>query len=153
MTPAPVLIPSKGVLRVLRHIAFASSAGAALVVETRRRRIRAVEELHENAKKIRSSRRYHSTVATGSSDVVQSTGYNTDGPVELGWNEVMLMPHLRRKVNMVHPRDVHANASGGELTRPASVNANPYGGSQPEVSSTARIYEPVSTSIVTSQHA
>jgi pentatricopeptide repeat protein len=153
MPPAPVLVPSKGVLRVLRHIAFASSAGAAVVVETRRRRIRAVEELHENAKKIRSSRRYHSTAATGSDDRVRSMGYSTDGAVEPWWNEVMPIPYLRRKVNMVHPREVHANASGREPTRPASANANPHRRSQPEVSSTARTYEPVSTSIVTSQHA
>ncbi|KAI9772639.1 MAG: hypothetical protein M1840_000233 [Geoglossum simile] len=153
MPPAPVLVPSEGVLRVLRHIAFVSSAGAALVVETRRRRIRAVEELHENAKKIRSSRKYHSAAAVGGDGKAQSTGYDPDGTVEPRWSEVMLMPHLQRKVNMVHVRDVYANASGGELTRPASVNAIPYGGSQPEVSSTARAHEPVSTSIVTSQHA
>jgi len=62
---APTLpVPSKGALRTLRNLALGTSCtvafGAGLITEDRRRRIHAAREVHDNAKKLKSSRKYHS---------------------------------------------------------------------------------------------
>ncbi|RFU34460.1 hypothetical protein B7463_g1853, partial [Scytalidium lignicola] len=61
-------VPSKGALRILRNLALGTSCtvafGAAVLTEDRRRRIRALREVHSNAEKLKSSRNYHSQGAT-----------------------------------------------------------------------------------------
>lgn len=62
--PNPVPVPSKGALRALRKLALGTSCtiafSAGLLTEDRRRRIHSAREVHDNAKKLRSSRQYHS---------------------------------------------------------------------------------------------
>lgn len=61
-------VPSKGALRALRHIAIGTSCTVAfatgVVAEDRRRRIHSAQEVHDNAKRIKASRKYHSTGTT-----------------------------------------------------------------------------------------
>ncbi|PMD54227.1 uncharacterized protein K444DRAFT_618685 [Hyaloscypha bicolor E] len=63
--PTTLPAPSKGALRALRNLALGTSCtlalGAGLLTEDRRRRIRAAREVHDNAKKLKSSRKYHNT--------------------------------------------------------------------------------------------
>ncbi len=61
-------MPSKGALRTLRGLALGTSCtiafSAGLLTEDRRRRIHAAREVHDNAKKLKSSRKYHSVGTT-----------------------------------------------------------------------------------------
>jgi hypothetical protein len=61
-------VPSKGALRALRGLALGTSCtiaiSAGLLTEDRRRRIHAAREVHDNAKKLKSSRKYHSAGTT-----------------------------------------------------------------------------------------
>lgn len=63
--PTTVPVPSKVALRALRNLALGTSCtlalSAGLLTEDRRRRIHAAREVHDNAKKLKSSRKYHST--------------------------------------------------------------------------------------------
>jgi hypothetical protein len=63
--PTTLPVPSKGALRALRSLALGTSCtiaiSAGLLTEDRRRRIHAAREVHDNAKKLKSSRKYHST--------------------------------------------------------------------------------------------
>src|SRR6266487_1066956 len=63
--PTTLPVPSKGALRMLRNLALGTSCtvafSAGLLTEDRRRRIHAAREVHDNAKKLKSSRKYHST--------------------------------------------------------------------------------------------
>ena len=63
--PTTLPVPSKGALRTLRNLALGTSCtvafSAGLLTEDRRRRIHAAREVHDNAKKLKSSRKYHST--------------------------------------------------------------------------------------------
>ncbi|PSS12348.1 hypothetical protein M430DRAFT_36504 [Amorphotheca resinae ATCC 22711] len=58
-------VPSKGALRTLRNLALGTSCtvafSAGLITEDRRRRIHAAREIHNNAKRLKSSRQYHSS--------------------------------------------------------------------------------------------
>ncbi|KAG4437070.1 hypothetical protein IFR05_007445 [Cadophora sp. M221] len=62
--PTTLPVPSKGALRALRKLALGTSCtialGAGLLTEDRRRRIHSAREVHENAKRLKSSRKYHS---------------------------------------------------------------------------------------------
>ncbi|KUJ14405.1 uncharacterized protein LY89DRAFT_620853 [Mollisia scopiformis] len=62
--PASLPVPSKGALRALRNLALGTSCTVAistgLLTEDRRRRINTAREVHNNAKKLKSARRYHS---------------------------------------------------------------------------------------------
>ena len=62
--PTNLPVPSKGALRTLRHLALGTSCtvafSAGLLTEDRRRRINTAREVHDNAKKLKSSRKYHS---------------------------------------------------------------------------------------------
>ncbi|KAK0111394.1 hypothetical protein ONS95_001755 [Cadophora gregata] len=66
--PTTLPVPSKGALRALRKLALGTSCtiafGAGLLTEDRRRRIHSAREVHENAKKLKSSRKYHSAGTT-----------------------------------------------------------------------------------------
>jgi hypothetical protein len=66
--PTTLPVPSKGALRALRNLALGTSCtlalSAGLLTEDRRRRIRVAREVHDNAKKLKSSRKYHSTGKT-----------------------------------------------------------------------------------------
>ncbi|PVH73345.1 hypothetical protein DL98DRAFT_520002 [Cadophora sp. DSE1049] len=66
--PTNLPVPSKGALRALRKLALGTSCtiafGAGLLTEDRRRRIHSAREVHENAKKLKSSRKYHSAGTT-----------------------------------------------------------------------------------------
>lgn len=63
--PTTLPVPSKGALRTLRHLALGTSCtvafSAGLLTEDRRRRIHAAREVHDNAKKLKSSRKYYGT--------------------------------------------------------------------------------------------
>lgn len=63
--PITLPVPSKGALRTLRNLALGTSCtvafSAGLLTEDRRRRINTAREIHDNAKKLKSSRKYHST--------------------------------------------------------------------------------------------
>jgi len=63
--PTTLPVPSKGALRTLRNLALGTSFtvafSAGLLTEDRRRRINAAREIHDNAKKLKSSRNYHSS--------------------------------------------------------------------------------------------
>ncbi|KAI9696449.1 MAG: hypothetical protein M1836_005727 [Candelina mexicana] len=73
MLAKPTPTPSKGALRVLRHIAYAGTfGGTALLMEDRRRRIRVAREIQNNAKKIRSCRQYHGAAAIAEHDIQAS---------------------------------------------------------------------------------
>lgn len=62
--PTPIPTPSNGALRTLRNLALGTSCtvafSAGVLAEDRRRRIHAAREVHGNAKKLKSSRKYHS---------------------------------------------------------------------------------------------
>ncbi|KAH9212249.1 hypothetical protein DL95DRAFT_391694 [Leptodontidium sp. 2 PMI_412] len=66
--PTTLPVPSKGALRALRKLALGTSCtialGAGLLTEDRRRRIHSAREVHENAKRLKSSRKYHSAGTT-----------------------------------------------------------------------------------------
>lgn len=66
--PTTLPVPSKGALRALRGLALGTSCtiaiSAGLLTEDRRRRIHAAREVHDNAKKLKSSRKYHSAGTT-----------------------------------------------------------------------------------------
>ncbi|KAL2065619.1 hypothetical protein VTL71DRAFT_3289 [Oculimacula yallundae] len=66
--PTSLPVPSKGALRALRQLALGTSCtiaiGAGLLTEDRRRRIHSATEIHDNAKRLKSSRQYHSTGTT-----------------------------------------------------------------------------------------
>ena len=60
-------VPSKNALRTLRRLALGTSCtvafSAGMLTEDRRRRIHAARQVHDNAKKLKSSRNYHSAGA------------------------------------------------------------------------------------------
>jgi tetratricopeptide (TPR) repeat protein len=62
--PNTLPVPSKAALRTLRNLALGTSCTVAfttgLLTEDRRRRIHAAREVHANAQKLKSSRKYHS---------------------------------------------------------------------------------------------
>ncbi|KAI9866319.1 MAG: hypothetical protein M1813_001441 [Trichoglossum hirsutum] len=156
----PMLVPSKGALRLLRHIAYASSAGAGLVVEARRRRICAVEELHDNAKKIRSSRKYHSAATVNGIEQLCSPENESNRIIELKWSEesaVTQMPHLprqrRTKAKGQDSRDVYSLAPESGLFPAMPTRLALRGRAQSRTSPVVQVYEQVSTSIIASQDA
>ncbi|QSZ31106.1 hypothetical protein DSL72_000667 [Monilinia vaccinii-corymbosi] len=65
--PSALPVPSKGALRALRNIALGTSCtvafSAGMLTEDRRRRIHGAKLVHDNAKKLRSSRQYHESSA------------------------------------------------------------------------------------------
>lgn len=65
--PSALPVPSKGALRALRNIALGTSCTVAfstgMLTEDRRRRIHGAKLVHDNAKKLRSSRQYHESSA------------------------------------------------------------------------------------------
>jgi tetratricopeptide (TPR) repeat protein len=71
--PSTLPVPSKGAIRSLRNLALGTSCtlafGAGLLTEDRRRRIHAAREVHDNAKKLKSSRNYHSSGAAVAKNV------------------------------------------------------------------------------------
>ncbi|KAH0565530.1 hypothetical protein GP486_001063 [Trichoglossum hirsutum] len=155
------MLPSKGVLRLLRHIAYASSAGAVLVVEARRRQICVVEELHDNAKKIRSSRKYHSSAAANGIELLSLPEDDASKVVELRWSEepaITQMPHLprqRRRTNVKgkDSRDTQLLTPESGLPPAMPTRLTPFGRVQSRTSPVVRAYEQVSTSIIASQDA
>lgn len=66
--PTTLPVPSRVALRALRSLALGTSCtivlSAGLLTEDRRRRIQAAREVHDNAKKLKASRKYHSTSST-----------------------------------------------------------------------------------------
>ncbi|RDW77029.1 hypothetical protein BP6252_05082 [Coleophoma cylindrospora] len=88
--PSSLPVPSKGALRTLRNLALGTSCTvsftAGLLTEDRRRRIHAAREVHENAKRIKSSRSYHSAGAAPIVDRFedQIRINQEDGPLLLG---------------------------------------------------------------------
>lgn len=71
--PSTLPIPSKGALRTLRNLALGTSCTVAfttgVLTEDRRRRIHSVQKVHDNAKKIKSSRHYH---GSGASEAIEA---------------------------------------------------------------------------------
>ncbi|KAH0537590.1 hypothetical protein FGG08_005622 [Glutinoglossum americanum] len=165
--PAPLMVPSKDALRLLRQIAFASSAGVAfasfsgvaLLVEIRRRQICAVEERLDNAKKIRSCRKYHSIAVVQDGDQLFSPEYETDRVIDLRWSEepaTTQIPHSplqRRKTNLRNEedsRDAHLLVPEGKLfSGAAAAKFIPHRGAQ----SRTQAHERVSTLVTAFQDA
>jgi hypothetical protein len=92
-------VPSKGALRALRHIALGTSCtiafGAGLITEDRRRRIHTAREASENARRLKTSRKYHSAgLAVANTFEEQVQNYCKYGPwkgdkqgiLERDWN-------------------------------------------------------------------
>jgi hypothetical protein len=82
--PNTLPVPSKAALRTLRSLALGTSCTVAfttgLLTEDRRRRIHAAREVHANAKKLKSSRKYHSAGSpTAESFEEQVMRYRDDG--------------------------------------------------------------------------
>ncbi|KAG0650278.1 hypothetical protein D0Z07_3274 [Hyphodiscus hymeniophilus] len=82
--PNTLPVPSKAALRTLRRIALGTSCTVAfttgLLTEDRRRRIHAAREVHNNAKLLKSSRKYHSGVSlTTESFEDQAMRYSDNG--------------------------------------------------------------------------
>ncbi|KAI9050486.1 hypothetical protein LZ554_005649 [Drepanopeziza brunnea f. sp. 'monogermtubi'] len=75
--PTTLPVPSKGALRALRNIALGTSCtiafGAGMLTEDRRRRIHSAREVHNNAKKLKSARQYHSAGTTSLEDFEDQT--------------------------------------------------------------------------------
>lgn len=81
--PATLPVPSKGALRALRKLALGTSCtvafSAGILTEDRRRRIHAARQVHDNAKKLKSSRKYHSAgAAVAETFDEQVLGYRDD---------------------------------------------------------------------------
>ena len=84
--PASALpVPSKSALRTLRRLAIGTSCtvavSAAILTEDRRCRIRAARQVHNNAKKLKSSRNYHSAGAAFTETLDEQVLSRGDGAV------------------------------------------------------------------------
>jgi hypothetical protein len=82
--PNTLPVPSKAALRTLRSLALGTSCTVAfttgLLTEDRRRRIHAAREVHNNAQKLKSSRKYHSGGGPSTDSFEdQVMRYNDDG--------------------------------------------------------------------------
>ena len=81
--PNPLPVPSKAALRTLRRIALGTSCTVAfttgLLTEDRRRRIHCAREVHNNAKKLKASRKYHSGGSPSDSFINQVMRNSDDG--------------------------------------------------------------------------
>ena len=82
--PNTLPVPSEAALRALRNLALGTSCTVAftagLLTEDRRRRIHVAREVHANAKKLRSSRKYHSAASpSAESSEEQGLRYRDDG--------------------------------------------------------------------------
>ncbi|ESZ94186.1 hypothetical protein SBOR_5412 [Sclerotinia borealis F-4128] len=87
--PSALPVPSKSALRALRNIALGTSCTVAfstgMLTEDRRRRIHGAKLVHDNAKKLRSSRQYHdSNVHLADTFEEQVSRYKDDGFWEAG---------------------------------------------------------------------
>lgn len=78
--PMTLPVPSKGALRTLRHLALGTSCtvafSAGVLTEDRRRRIHAAREVHDNARKLKSARNYHSAAATALFENFEEQSFN-----------------------------------------------------------------------------
>ncbi|KAI9676155.1 MAG: hypothetical protein M1817_000900 [Caeruleum heppii] len=84
MLPTPAPVPSKGVLRLLRQLAYASSFTGALLVEDQRRRVGVAREIHDNARELKKLRRYHSVGAAVSVTRLDEASLSEHGGKILG---------------------------------------------------------------------
>ena len=90
-------VPSKGALRTLRHIALGTSCtvafGAGLITEDRRRRIHTAREANENARRLKTSRKYHSAGLSGAASFEEQVeNYCKYGPWKGGDKQRILDP-------------------------------------------------------------
>jgi hypothetical protein len=113
--PTNLPVPSRGALRTLRNLALGTSCTVAftagLLTEDRRRRIHAAREVHDNAKKLKSSRKYHSA-----------------GTVPLETFEDQILRYRDESLWLAH--------DGSKNTRSTPLGqAGPSGGSEPLESS------------------
>jgi hypothetical protein len=74
--PSTLPVPSKSALRTLRNLALGTSCTVAfsvgLLTADRRRRIHAAREIRDNARKLKSTRQYHSNDDVLSSDILEA---------------------------------------------------------------------------------
>ncbi|KAI9769578.1 MAG: hypothetical protein M1835_006694 [Candelina submexicana] len=127
MLAKPTPTPSKGALRVLRHIACAGTfGGTALMVEDRRRRIRLAREIQNNAKKIRSCRQYHGAAAAiAEYDILASPETEEqehDEPSYQGWHRHL--PFLPSEVQKAY-ESVERSRLRPSRKRPPSPSLSP----------------------------
>src|SRR5277367_1623251 len=90
-------VPSKGALRSLRHIALGTSCtvafGTGLITEDRRRRIHTAREASENARRLKTSRKYHGTgLSVAATFEEQVENYCKYGPWKRGNRQRILDP-------------------------------------------------------------
>ena len=119
--PTTLPVPSKGALRALRSLALGTSCtlalSAGLLTEDRRRRIHAAREVHDNAKKLKSSRKYHSTGTT----IIETLGdqslrYQEDA----FWLPSNVMKGVIPNISSVEEReDVNKRQDAGSPTPPS----------------------------------
>jgi hypothetical protein len=110
-------VPSKGALRALRHIALGTSCtvafGAGLITEDRRRRIHTAREVSENARRLKTSRKYHSAgLSVAATFEEQVENYCKYGPWKGGDKQGILDPDWS-----------DARLSGASTTQTSSVEA------------------------------
>jgi hypothetical protein len=111
-------VPSKGALRALRHIALGTSCtvafGAGLITEDRRRRIHTAREASDNARRLKTSRKYHSAgLSVANTFEEQVENYCKYGPWKGGDKQRILDPNW----NDAHP-------SGAFTTQNSKSKAN-----------------------------
>ncbi|KAI9719636.1 MAG: hypothetical protein M1812_003407 [Candelaria pacifica] len=88
MLAKPTPTPSTGALRVLRNIAYAGTfGGTALMLDDRRKRIRVAREIQNNAKKLKSCRRYHGAAAVAEHDFQAVPGFEEQMNTELSYQD------------------------------------------------------------------
>jgi pentatricopeptide repeat protein len=115
-------VPSKGALRTLRHIALGTSCtvafGAGLITEDRRRRIHTAREASENARRLKTSRKYHSAGLSGAASFEEQVeNYCKYGPWKGGDKERILDPNWHDA-----PRSGASTKQTSHLEGKASIN-------------------------------
>jgi hypothetical protein len=119
-------VPSKGALRTLRQIALGTSCtvafGAGLITEDRRRRIHSTREVSDNARRLKTSRNYHSagpTVPATFEEQVQS--YCQYGPwAESGKQRFLDRDSSDRSIDVTARVETSTTESGSNLVLPIS---------------------------------
>jgi pentatricopeptide repeat protein len=143
--PTTLPVPSKGALRTLRNLALGTSCtvvfSAGLLTEDRRRRIHTAREVHSNAQKLKSSRKYHSTgTATLESFEEQAIRYREDAfwlPSNVARAKDFVAPNLpansesSRKTTL--PQSSSSKSLGNRSSEPGSLKTpwRPIGGRAP----------------------
>ncbi|KAH7317643.1 hypothetical protein BKA65DRAFT_514883 [Rhexocercosporidium sp. MPI-PUGE-AT-0058] len=124
--PTTLPVPSKGALRALRKLALGTSCtialGAGLLTEDRRRRIHSAREVHDNAKRLKSSRKYHSAGTTSLEALEGQAQRYRDEAFWLPSNVLKsTTPLAPSRSSTTDPSEIGIPAKKEELTKPLGV--------------------------------